>query len=70
MIHENIENIEILSNHHLWIILYIIVLYHMLLIYSAFEGSGALSMPAMLGSAIIAFGLIPPLCVLSTRYRE
>jgi hypothetical protein len=35
---------------------------------SAFEGSGALSMPAMLGSAIIAFGLVPPLCVLSTRY--
>jgi len=33
---------------------------------SAFEGSGALSMPAMLGSAIIAFGLVPPLCVLST----
>lgn len=33
---------------------------------SAFQGSGALSMPAILGSSIIAFGLIPPLCILST----
>lgn len=37
---------------------------------AAFENSSDLSLPAVLGSAIIAFGLIPSLCILCTNQKE
>jgi len=38
---------------------------------AAFEkDSGNLSLPAVLGSAVIAFGLIPSLCILTTNQKE
>ena len=35
---------------------------------SSLEGSAGLSLPETLGSALIAFGLIPPLCVVSAKF--
>ena len=37
---------------------------------SVVTDSSALSLPAALGSAMIAFGLIPPLCILFTPHKE
>ena len=37
---------------------------------AAVEGSSDLSLPAVLGSALIAFGLIPPLIILCTENEE
>ena len=37
---------------------------------SAYEGTANLSLPACLGSALIAFGLIPPCCILFTTHAS
>lgn len=37
---------------------------------SVVTDSSALSLPAALGSAMIAFGLIPPLCILFTPHKK
>jgi Ca2+/Na+ antiporter len=37
---------------------------------SGAEGTSSLSLSALLGSSIIAFGLIPPLCIIMTPHKE